>query len=306
MTRAMMMAGVVWVAGGLAVAGVARGADEQAYVLKYVRAVTVGQKTAHEVKSTVTIQNTPVGNGLSVEQMEKIAQPIKVTLKGKFVREVMEISGKGEPTKMKLTFESLTDSSTGKEMAVVEGGTQVVMTLAEGSDPVVEAVDGQTKLTANAKGLIRQAVNARQGMGLDELLGASTARKVGDAWRLDKGVLMKSLPASDRPADAENVDGTAKLLRVETVGGQKCVVVESVVVVKDVRAGGNFMKGKVTGSGMAVTQTIPVPLDEGSIEVGGGRESKMTMKVEYPANAPLQRLDVTATDKREETIVSVK
>lgn len=306
MSRMIMMAGVVCTVAGFAMVTGVRAADDQAYTLKVRRAVKVGEKTEQDVKSTGVIKKTPSGGTMTLEQMAKVSQPATSKLEGVFTQEVLAVTPTGQPEKVKLTFKRFEDTAGKQPKALLAPGTQLVMDLSGTGEPKVENIEGDIPLTADEKGNVRQLVNVQFNSEDDELLQTQNPRKVGEAWALDKGVLLRSLPFGERGVMPAELGGTAKLMKIEDVQGVKCAVVEIVIVAKDMKNPGNLMGGKIVGTAIGSKRTLNLPLDVNAPVMGMSRNSDVNVNVEFPDEAPLKRLDMVISEKRDQTVKIVK
>ncbi len=280
-------------------------ADEQAYTITYNRPVKAGETFEHEVKTTLLLQKTPVSDTLSLEQMAQISRPTVEKLEAKFKCEVLAVTPEGNRTKVKVTFAKLADTTLGKAQAVVPEGTQLVLTIQPKGEVSVEGVEPEFKITPAIKAKADKVVALKQRMELDTLLGGVKARKVGEAWALDKDLVLKSA-GGDPSIAPKDPAGTAKLLRVETIKGVPQATTEIVMVVKGTTGAGELATGKLTEAGISVTDQVTLPINTNQPGWTHSRDWKMKVQMDFLETAAIKRLNVTLNEKREETVSASK
>jgi hypothetical protein len=298
MSRFMLPAAMVCVLG----AGVVHAADEQTYTITYNRPMKVGERFEHDVKMTTLIQKMPSGGTMTLEEQAMASKPTSEKMEAKYTSQVLEVTPGGFRSKVKVTFIKLVDTTLGKPRAVAPEGTVLTLTLQPTGQVEVVAADSAFKLTPEIKGKAEKVVDLKTRADMDTLLGGVKARKVGEAWRLDKDLVLKSLGA-DQSVGTLDPQGTAKLKQVDDTKG---ATTEIVTVVKSSGSAGELAKGRLKESTISVVTEITLPVKGDTAGWVVSRDAKMKVQMEYPETATYKNLSVSINEKRDETLTALK
>jgi len=278
----------------------------ESYTLKLTRPEKVGNKAEVSAKGTDQIsQKTAVGGEVVKDEKTYGSGSLDA------VREVLAVSAKGKPTKLKFTVKSL-QYTADKDVApkeILAGGKEIIAVVKGKENSFTIDGDAADETMTKALKLVISLGDESNATDADAMFNTKQPHAVGDEWDAGIDELIKSMGA-DTPIqfDPKACTGKIKLERVEKVNGIECCILTGSITllvppaVRGVPEGTDF-----TGSTVKISLNCPVPTDPAAPEIGGKFVMDMALKADINTpNGGKGKFNMANKMVREESAKPVK
>jgi len=251
----------------------------ESYTLKLTRPEKVGNKAEVCAKGTDQVsQKTTVGaDAIKAESTYGSASLDAL-------REVLAVTAKGKPTKLKFTVKSLqyTDDKAIAPKEILAGDKEIIAVV-KGKEKSF-TIDGEEagETMAKALNLVISLGDETNATDADAMFNTKLPHAVGDEWDAGIDELIKSMGA-DTPIqfDPKACTGKIKFERVEKVNGIECCILTGSITLLVPRAVRGVPEGTdFTGSTVKISLNCPVPTDPAAPEIGGKFVMDMALKAD--------------------------
>jgi hypothetical protein len=222
-----MMTGLLR-AGGLLVlvlSALARGADD--YTIKFDRPDKAGMKFNVVIACARKQENTVTING---KQQPTKDQVIAVQMEAK--AEVLEADDRGRDRKVAYTIDKCYKVVDDKEVELLPKG-RVLTARLDGTETALEVNEGKLSDEQISDLKLVVQLDSPEEPGMDDLYGTTDRQKIGGTWKVGTTAAVKIAEMAGIVVRKEDISGSAKLNKTESVDGIEWLNISGEMVLKN-------------------------------------------------------------------------
>ncbi len=262
----------------------------QEYQVKLLRQASPGDK-CREISAGTSSQQTTVISGTQTIKSANVQTAVELDAE----ITVLEVDKEGHSIKESVLVNSCSLKIGDEKSAPFEKGT--IITVSVKDNKMVFDIDGKPvdEKIAAALTLVESVYTG--GASDDEVFGTNEKKKIGDSWKINTENIPEDMARHDIKVDRKNIDGSARIEKIEKSGDLECLLIAAEMSIKDIVP--KLPEGlKVESSAMLNTFTALFPVDVSVPRLDQTIEFKMQMTMTGRPNPEAPEVRIISTNER--------